>query len=239
MSNFYKLDPAKWDNGTANLSLEEEAAYLRIVNAIHKHDGGVPDNDRVIAGMFRCSTRKARALVNALVAAGKLTIEGGEIWNDRARSDLVHRGFVSNSMAENGAKGGRTRAENASKALKEKEPDQATASSRIEENRIEYSEANASAENGQDEDDFAKQVFDRAVVFLGRHGVGEKQARAFVGKLRKSNQDVAIFEAFTACGKAGAVDPIPWISAALTPRPQTRLWNLDPDKFDDNGNFRQ
>lgn len=137
MSSFYKMDPAAWDFGTSDLSLDEEAAYLRIVNAIHKHDAPVPDNDRVLSGMFRVSTRKARALVEALVAAGKITIESGKIWNDRARSDLVQRGFVSSSRAENGAKGGRTRAENAAKALKNNDADQAIASSRIEENRIE------------------------------------------------------------------------------------------------------
>ena len=140
MSGFYKMDPAKWDFGTADLSLEEEAAYLRIVNAIHKHDGPVPNNDRVLAGLFRTSTRKARTLVDALVAAGKVTIEDGHIWNERARSDLVQRGFTTISRAEAGAKGGRTRAENAAKALKDNNPPQANASSRIEENREEKKE---------------------------------------------------------------------------------------------------
>jgi uncharacterized protein YdaU (DUF1376 family) len=147
MSAFYKMDPAKWDFGTANLSLEEEAAYLRIINAIHKHDGPVPDNDRVLSGLFRTSTRKARALVAALVVAGKLVIEGGQIWNERARSDLVHRGFTSVSRAESGAKGGRKRAENAAKALETNNPPQANASSRIEENREEEREAIASPKN--------------------------------------------------------------------------------------------
>ena len=133
--SFYKMDPGAWDFGTAELSLEEEAAYLRIVNAIHKHEGPVPDNDRVLAGMFRTSTRKARALVKALVAAGKIGIEDGKIWNDRARSDLVQRGFTSISRAESGAKGGRTRAENAANALKTNDPTQANASSREEKRR--------------------------------------------------------------------------------------------------------
>jgi len=86
------MDPADWDFGTADMSLEEEAAYLRIVNAIHKHTGPVPDNDRVIAGLFRTSTRKARSLVNALIEAGKLTIEDGKIcllgWRDASRSSI-------------------------------------------------------------------------------------------------------------------------------------------------------
>lgn len=144
MSAFYKMDPAAWDFGTTNLSLEEEAAYLRIVNAIHKHDQAVPDNDRVLAGMFRCSTRKARSLVVALVKAGKLQIADGKITNEKAISDLVQRGFVSISRAESGAKGGRKRAENASKPLENNDLPQAIASSRIEENREERIEANAS-----------------------------------------------------------------------------------------------
>jgi uncharacterized protein YdaU (DUF1376 family) len=151
MTDFYKMDPADWDNGTARLTLEEEAAYLRIVNSIHKHKAPVPDVDRVLAGMFRTSTRKARALVNALMDAGKIVIEGGSIWNDRARSDLVHRGFVSISRAESGAKGGRTRAINAAKALENIDASQAIASSREEKRReeksIEKREANASPKN--------------------------------------------------------------------------------------------
>ena len=139
------MDPADWDFGTADLSLEEEAAYLRIVNAIHKHTGPVPDNDRVIAGLFRTSTRKARSLVNALIEAGKLTIDDGKIWNERARSDLVHRGFVSVSRAESGAKGGRTRSENADKALKDKDAIQAIASAREEKRREEIGKIQAEA----------------------------------------------------------------------------------------------
>jgi uncharacterized protein YdaU (DUF1376 family) len=211
MSGFYKMDPAAWDFGTADLSLEEEAAYLRIVNAIHKHDGPVPNNDRVLAGLFRSSTRKARALLDALVSAGKVVIEDGKIWNDRARSDLVHRQLASGSAAVRGSKGGRKRAENAAKALECKDSPKANASSRIEENRIEDSEAKASDASV----DFAKQLFDRGVVFLSRHGTPDRQARTLIGKWRKAYQDTDIFDAFTACSKEGATDPIPWIAARL------------------------
>ena len=137
MTDFYKMDPADWDQGTSRLSLEEEAAYLRIVNSIHKHKGPVPNVDRVLAGMFRTSTRKARSLVLALIDAGKIMIEDGAIWNDRARSDLVHRGFVSISRVESGAKGGRKSAEARAKALETNETEQAIASTREEKRREE------------------------------------------------------------------------------------------------------
>lgn len=147
------MDPAAWDFGTAELSLEQEAAYLRIVNAIHKHDAPVPNNDRVLAGLFRTSTRKARALVQGLIDAKKLSIEDDKIWNERARSDMVHRQFVSGSASVRGSKGGRTRAENASKSLENIDVPQATASSRIEENRIEVAVAAREAAPIQKQED--------------------------------------------------------------------------------------
>jgi uncharacterized protein YdaU (DUF1376 family) len=215
MTYFYKMDPGAWDYGTANLSLEEEAAYLRIVNATHKHRQPVPDNDRILAGMFRCSTRRARALLNALIAAGKVRIEEGQIINDRAVLDLVQRGFVSISRAESGAKGGRTRAERAAKALKDNNQDQANASSREEKRREESSEAIASDGEAVSEPDFAKQLFDRGIAYLGRHGVSDRQARGVIGRWRKSYTDTDIFEAFRRCSQAGAVEPVSWITAAL------------------------
>ena len=211
------MDPAAWDFGTAGLSLEQEAAYLRIINAIHKHDSPVPYNDRVIAGLFRCSTRKARALVTALEKAGKITIEDGKIWNERARSDMVHRQFVSGSAQVRGSKGGRTRAENAAKSLEEKEQAQATASSRIEENRIEEITLEANASKDGDAVDFTKQVFDRGVAFLGKYGTAEKQARALIGKWRKAVGDTETFNALRDANRAGVTDPVPWITARLKP----------------------
>lgn len=227
MSDFYRMDPGDWDFGTAHLTLEEEAAYLRIINAIHKHKGPVPDQDRVLAGLFRVSTRKARSLVVALARAEKITVEDGFIWNERARKDLIQRGFVSISRAESGAKGGRTRAERAAKALEDNDQPQAIASSR-EEKRREDTDANAS--DGQAVVvDFAHAIFTNGVKFLCSHGVKEPAARAVIGKWRKDHPDPEIFDAFAACNKAGAIDPIPWITARLTPRftPQ-----FDPTKFE-------
>jgi len=227
MTDFYKMDPADWDQGTARLSLEEEAAYLRIVNSIHKHKGPVPDVDRVLAGMFRTSTRKARSLVLALIEAGKIIIEDGAIWNDRARSDLVHRGFVSVSRAESGAKGGRKSAETRAKSLQTNEPEQAIASTREEKRREDITEAKASDASV----DFAKQLWDRGVAFLGRHGTQDKQARTLIGKWRKAYTDTDIFEAFSACSKEGIIDPVPWITAKLAGKDKPNGKSSRGEKF--------
>lgn len=137
MSRFYKMDPSDWDMGTAELSLEEEAAYLRIVNSINKHDAPVPNIDRVLAGMFRCSTRKARSLRDALIEARKIYIEDDRIWNDRARFEVNSRSVRSEKCAESGAKGGRKSGEQRAKALENNDLMQSPALSRIEKNRKE------------------------------------------------------------------------------------------------------
>lgn len=63
--------------------------------------------------------------------------------------------------------------------------------------------------------DFAKQLWDRGVAFLGRHGTPDRQARTLIGKWRKAYQDTDIFDAFAACSKEGVIDPVPWITARL------------------------
>lgn len=216
MSSYYKMDPAKWDFGTSKLSLEEEAAYLRIINAIHKHDQPVPNNDRVLAGMFRCSTRKARALVAALIEAGKVRIEGDCITNDKAISDIVQRGFVSGSRAESGAKGGRKRVENAAKSLADNESGQANASSRIEENRIEIPEANASGRDASEEADPKKEFWEKAKAFLSKNGIPQSQSGSFIGKCLKQHGLDRTREAFRAAQSERPAEPIPWITACLT-----------------------
>lgn len=81
----------------------------------------------------------------------------------------------------------------------------------------EYSEAVASGDFAADP---VKAVFDAGLAVLGQCGVKADAARRFVGKLRKDypGQDGQILTAIMDCGKAGAVDPIPWITARLAPK---------------------
>lgn len=105
MARFYKMDPILWDHATVDLSLEEEAAYLRVCNAIYKAEKGCPLNDRVLAGMFRTSTRKARALVGALLEKGKLFTRDGQLWNERADFEINSMRTRAEKSAETPAKG--------------------------------------------------------------------------------------------------------------------------------------
>ncbi len=139
MTDWYKMNPIDWNDGTDDLTLEQEGAYLRICNAIYISERPIRDNMFVVAGLLRCSDRKARRLVDDLVKAGKLVIEGGVIVNRRAVDELSTRNRLRMDRQSSGSRGGRKSAETRAKQLKNSDMPQANASSKneAEENRQE------------------------------------------------------------------------------------------------------
>lgn len=79
VSQFYKRNPAEWMDGTNNLTLEQEAAYSRIVDATALYDQAPRHNLNVLCGLWRCAPRKANRLLGELIEAGKVAIIDGRI----------------------------------------------------------------------------------------------------------------------------------------------------------------
>lgn len=77
MANFYLFEIANWNEGTANLTLEQEAAYHRVVSMIRLYERPLANNPRVLAGMWRCNERKAKRLLSELVAAHLIDVSDG------------------------------------------------------------------------------------------------------------------------------------------------------------------
>jgi predicted transcriptional regulator len=86
-------------------------------------------------------------------------------------------------------------------------------------------EANASDGDAVDP---AKALWDAGVKLLSGTGMTTKAARSVIGGLRKDfpGQDGQILSAIMECGRAGAVDPIPWLKAKLKPKSQARMFDL-------------
>lgn len=137
MSQFYKRNPSDWMDGTNNLTLEQEAAYSRIVDATALHDQAPRHNIHVLCGLWRCAPRKAERLLKELIEHGKLTIEDGRIVNERAVKEASKRRGLSVERSSNGRAGGVESGKQRRKSLKDNKPGEAVASTRIEENRKE------------------------------------------------------------------------------------------------------
>lgn len=132
MTDWYKMNPVDWNDGTDDLTLEQEGAYLRICNAIYISERPIRDNMFVVAGLLRCSDRKARRLVDDLVKAGKLLIENGHIVNRRAVDEVSARVRLRMERQSIGSRGGLKSAETRAKQLKSLDQPQANASSKNE-----------------------------------------------------------------------------------------------------------
>jgi len=135
MSDWYKMNPVDWNEGTNSLSLEQEAAYLRICNAIYIAGGPISNNAFVVAGLLRCNDRKAKRIVSELVEAGKLTIEDGSIGNRRALDEVSARNRLTVERESAGRRGGIESGKSRRKSLKNNESGEANTSSKPEQIR--------------------------------------------------------------------------------------------------------
>lgn len=216
MSEFYKMEPLKWDRGTDNLTLEQEAAYLRICNAIYAADQPIAANLRTLAGMWRCNERKAKRLLAELIAAGKVAVCDGWISNEKAMADVEKRRELRVKRQLAGHSGGIESGKSRAKPLEIKETDEANGSSRKE---VEKSSV-AKATGGEPaETDFNDAIWTNGVQYLKRHGMPEKGARSLLGKLKSLHGDEAVYVALAAANRAGSPDPAAYIVAALKPKP--------------------
>jgi len=209
----------RYEGDTAHLSMLEDGAYNRILRLCWRSPGCKIPDDRVwIYRQMRATSDAERTAIDAILAEYFRRAKG-KTWNPKLLEIYEQVSDAHRIRSEAGKQGV------AAKALKKanKTPSNALAKLKQPEPEPEpISNSDTDVSGDAAEQDFAKQVFDRAVSFLGRYGAKEKDARSFVGRLRKTNSDSQIFEAFSACSKSGVVDPIPWLVAKLN-RPKTDL----------------
>jgi len=107
---FYKMDFRAWNTGTVDLSLEQEAAYLRLCHAMYDAQGPVPSSARFLMSIFRCGNSKAAGLVRQLMKAGKIQrTPNGMLINRRVTTELTNRERLSDVRRAAGERGGKGR----------------------------------------------------------------------------------------------------------------------------------
>lgn len=110
---WYRRCGADFIHGTMSLTLEEKGAYSLCLDLIYDRGGPIPDDPRWLSGICNVSIRKWASLRQRLIDLGKLTVSDDHLSNVRAELEIVSAELSSEKLAESGAKGGRTRAENA------------------------------------------------------------------------------------------------------------------------------
>lgn len=133
---YYRMDYDDWDDGTHDLTLEEEAAYLRLCHQMYRRRGPIHNSESRLASLWRCHQNKARALLKRLIEHGKIVVlDDGRLANDRVARELDHQDTIRRQRADAGHTGG-TRSRDARRnPLKSLDPSEANAfARRIDEN---------------------------------------------------------------------------------------------------------
>ena len=213
---YFNLYPRDFEADTSHLSLEEDGAYNRLLRLCWMTPGcSLPDDDAWIMRRMRVDQETYDRVVR-VVLAEFFVRKSGRVSNARIAREYDQASTSHEKRVLAGKSGGKA------KALKTNKTDTSNATAIPKQPEPEPEpEESSSVANATDSDavDPAKAVWDAGVKILGASGVSDRQARSFVGKLRKDHpgQDSQILSAIMDCGRAGAVDPIPWITARLRP----------------------
>jgi uncharacterized protein YdaU (DUF1376 family) len=215
LSEFYKMEPLRWDRGTDNLTLEQEAAYLRICNAIYAADQAIAENYRTLAGMWRCNERKAKRLLAELIDAGKVYVEAGWIKNDKAISDVEIRRELRVKRQLAGHSGGIESGKVRAKAAENKGKAEANGSTRkeVEESTV------AKATGGDAAPSYEAVLFRQGLDYLKANGVSDKNGRSIIGRWRKQSGDYEVYVALKRAKDESVSEPVAYVTAALKPKP--------------------
>ncbi len=154
---FYADD---WLSGTTELTLEEEAAFLRICALTYSKGRPIPDNDHWLAGQCRVSVRRWRSLKARLVAVGKVQVEGGLILQRRCRIEMEKAQSFARKQAENARSRRGNNEVGGANSLKDNRPDLANADARsmparASPNPIPYLEEDSSSPRPMNGHDYA------------------------------------------------------------------------------------
>jgi uncharacterized protein YdaU (DUF1376 family) len=129
---FYKMEFDAWDEGTVELTLEEEAAYLRLCHQMYRRHGPIPNSDRLLCSLWRCHQNKARPLLQRLIEKGKIFVtEDQRLANTRTIREVDTRETLGRRRAHAGHTGGIRSGDVRRKSLNGHDTHEAIASSKI------------------------------------------------------------------------------------------------------------
>lgn len=129
-SEWYKRDPLAYLGGVQGLTIKQHAVYAVVLDLIYVHGGSINNDPAWIAGWISdMGAAAVRRTIESLVEMGKLTFEGNQITQKRAKNEAKTKEILRENQQEIGRKGGKKSAEIRAAAKENRELDEANASS--------------------------------------------------------------------------------------------------------------
>lgn len=220
--NYYEHHLGDYAKDTAHLSMLEHGAYRLLLDRYYGTEHGIPADQ--VHRVARARSREEKAAVDIVLEEFFTLVDG--VWvNKRAEQEIVSALSRINAAKENGKKGGRPKKHKSDSEIETQEKPSGLlpgSESETQEKAYQtpitiYSEANASGGEPPRITDPNEIIFGYGVPLLTNAGTAEKQARSFLGGLRKAHGDKALIDKLRECLREKPLQPLEWLAAALPP----------------------
>ncbi len=224
--NFYPHHIGDYMTATAHLTWLEDCAYRRLLDTYYVREQCLPADVAQVCRLVRASGKDERKAVETVLNEFfKLEADGWK--HGRCEREIEKAKASAERAKSNGMKGGRPSKE---KPRRNPEETQPVISGLATETQT---EPNPKAPNpkpitkpidsvpigtgGKPPMQPDEIIFGYGLALLTNAGTAEKQARSFLGGLRKQHGDPALIDSLRECAKARPLQPLEWLAAALPP----------------------
>lgn len=225
--NFYPHHIGDYLTATAHLTWQEDCAYRRLLDVYYSREQALPTEIAQACRLVRAASKDERKAVETVLTEFFTLTDSG--WShSRCEAEIAKAKDAADRARANGKKGGRP--------PKEKPTDNPAETQRVisgnpEESKSKapnpnpitsYSEPNGSGGKPPplSPDEI---IFGYGLAMLTNAGTAEKQARSFLGGLRKAHGDEILIDRLRDCAKAKPLQPLEWLAAALPPQASGKL----------------
>lgn len=221
--NYYEHHLGDYLRDTAHLSMLEDGAYRRLLDAYYIKESPLPLELRDVYRLTRAASKQDRQAVETVLR--EFFQESPEGWRHprcdreiarfqdkqrKAKASADARWSQRQSQSEGNANAStdamrthmRTHSEGNAPRARPQTPDTRPNSEAV------ASDASASL-------DTADVIFGLGVPLLTAAGVSDRNTRSMLGMFRKQHGDAAVIDALQRCATEKPMQPVPWLQAAL------------------------
>lgn len=205
--HYYQFNIGDYASHTNHLDPIEDIAYRRMLDWCYTHEKPLPKDVGEISRLIRMRDHGA-AIRDVLNEFFEPTENGW--FSSRVQREIDH----FRTKVEQASKAGKASAE---RRLNGRSTDVQPTNNQepITNNHKPSSVAKATGDKSPMSAD--EIIFGYGVPLLTNAGTADKQARSFLGGLRKSHGDATLINALRDCMKAKPLQPLEWLAAALPP----------------------
>lgn len=224
--NYYKRHIGDYMKDASHLSLLEHGVYMRLLDVYYTRESAIPvDQAARLIGARSKDEKEALAIV----AQEFFKVVDGFYVQTRCDIEIAAMLQKAETNREVGKRGGRPKKETqkAAASADSENPEITQTVSEIYPNEtlatshkpiaIINSVPDGTGSGKPQPLSPDEIIFGYGVSMLTNAGTAEKQARSFLGGLRKQHGDIALVNKLRECAKAKPLQPLEWLAAALPP----------------------